>query len=187
MGFTRDDDEWGRARKDVVNKKAKENMLRTTMGIPQLDGQYHMPSPPPLPQAAPAGPGWLQQGWPQAMGPPGGKGGGKGGYKGGKGGGRGDGARTTPLDAPQKSRCPMLKGPFAPEHERYDCKITCKFCTWAGVTPPPHHAGSWECDVQPGAPRSRFLRGEVDRWGAPAFLEIWQRPPLPPGPPPVRP
>ena len=87
--------------------------------------------------------------------------------------------RTHALDEPQKSRCPVLDGPFAPESERYDCKVTCKYCAMNQVTA--YHAGSWECDQHPQAPRMRFRRGELDRLGNPIqganpFSKLEQRP-----------
>ena len=81
----------------------------------------------------------------------------------GKGETKGKGRNRT-LDAPQKSWCPMLKGPFAPEAERCQCGHTCTYCDAAGVQL--YHAGSWECDVQWDAPRSRFQRGEVGKWNS---------------------
>ena len=63
----------------------------------------------------------------------------------GKGETKGKG-RNRMLDAPQKCWCPMLKGPFAPEAERYQCGHTCTYCEVAGVQL--YHAASWKCDVQ---------------------------------------
>ena len=113
----------------------------------------------------------------------------------GKGEANGKG-RNRMLDAPQKSWCLMLKGPFAPEAERYQCEHTCTYCEAAGVQL--YCTGSWEYDVQWDALRLRFQRGEVDKWnllvqgggagGGWAGLQGLQQPPLLPGPgPPVPP
>lgn len=117
------------------------------------------------------------------MGMPTGKGG-KGG-KGGQGGkgGKGKGGRQRRLDAPMISRCPWLKGPFAPEAERIDNQITCNHCASVGVQA--HHSGSWECDLHWWTPRSRFNRGEIDCWGFSSAAGGNSRP-LPALPPPAQ-
>ena len=184
-------DEWQAAKKEVISRAAKSNLLRQSVSPQQASVSA------------------VQQGYMGSMFPPppvmmqgaqfqyGGKGGGKG--KGGvKGKGGGKAQRTIPLDAPQKSWCPALKGPFAPDHERYNCPQPCKHCLEAGVQN--FHAGSWECDVQWWAPRARFMRGEVDRWnnrvqspGMQGLQSLSQSvasgTPLapPPGPPPPQP
>ena len=78
------------------------------------------------------------------------------GAKGGKGG-KGDSVRRRALDKPQISRCPMLRGPFAPEAQRIDNRNECGHCKEAGVQA--FHSGSWECDMQFWAPRAKFSKG----------------------------
>ena len=109
------------------------------------------------------------------------------GAKGGKGGKGEKGTRSRALDEPQISRCPMLKGPFAPEEQRISNRNECRHCRDAGVQA--FHSGSWECDVQWWAPRAKFLKGEVDRWNTPVLpgmqgLQQLALPPPPPPPPP---
>ena len=131
-------------------------------------------------------PGSLQQQWaPPFTGswPQQGKGKGKGGE--GKGKGKGKGGRSTPLDSPMRSNCPYLRGPFAPQNERFDNPVTCSHCASVGTTA--NHSGSWECDLHWWTPRSKFNRREIDRWGNPlaggaAMPGLQQL--MPPPPPP---
>ena len=83
----------------------------------------------------------------------------------GKGKGEGKGGRSTPLDSPMRSNCPYLRGPFAPQNERFDNPVTCSHCASVGTTA--NHSGSWECDLHWWTPRSKFNRREIDRWGNP--------------------
>ena len=192
---TTETDEWARARKAIINEAAKDNMLKQSVGQPpQQQQQYHYPPPPQdqMQQYNPQG-GGSPHGSPPYGGYPytGDKGKGKG--KGGKGGKNfwEDKPKHIALDTPQRSRCPMLKGPFAPDYERYDCSHPCKKCQQQGVEA--YHAGSWECDVQYYSARSMFMRGEVDRWGssivtaslAPNAFQGLARPQPPPGAPPA--
>ena len=172
-GLTKGEDEWDAAVRWTASKEAKRRILSQVGGSPQQQEGYGAWSTPSWPQQS-----WPQQGWLQATGgqqqePHGGSRGAEGG-KGGKGG-KGEAASLkTPLDTPQRSRCPHLKGPFAQESERYECNITCNRCERANLKA--YHAASWECDVQANSNRSKFLRGEVDRWGKPLRLAR----PLPP-------
>ena len=178
MGLTKGDDEWDAATNWAAKREAKGRLLENVTGsytpwtgqqqsCPQQQWphqQWHQGWAPQMPS--------LQQPWPPPPPPPPGAQGAKGG-KGGKGG-RVREPLKTPLDTPQKSRCSYLRGPFAPEAERYECKVQCKHCTAAGVVA--YHSGSWECDQQPWTNRSKFLKGEVDRWGLPTGAR-----PVPPG------
>ena len=193
---TTETDEWARARRAIINEAAKDNMLKQSVGhtLPQQPQQC----PPWTTQQYQVQPYIPQGGGSQhssssygSYSHKGDKGKGKG--KGGKGGKNfwEDKPKHIALDTPQRSRCPMLKGPFAPDYERYDCSHPCKKCQQQGVEA--YHAGSWECDVQYYSARSMFMRGEVDRWGAsivnaslaPNAFQGLARPQPPPGAPPA--
>ena len=177
---------WKSARKGEIQEAAKRHLLQSavSLGSPgsfsgsSSMGSIAMPLTPQQ-QYVPWAPGGPFGGSPKGGGSKGSKGGGSGKGGGGKGGGKG---RTHALDELQKSRCQWLKGPFAPDHERYDNSGVCQYCKDEGRVA--HHAGSWECDICWWAPRARFQRGEVDKWNT---LLVGGAAAQPPGPPPMPP
>ena len=196
-------DEWAAAEKRLVQEASKTNLLqqsaygqgvRVTGGTApwMMQGQVQPMAPQQWPMGQQQWPMGQQQ-WPMPPPPPPmptpmphlGRGLGKGE---GKGKGKGKGGRNKPLDSPQRSRCPYLRGPFAPENERFDNPNNCSHCEGMGIIA--KHSGSWECDLQHWTPRSKFNRGEIDRMGhplaggaaMPGLQQLGQRA-LPPPPP----
>ena len=180
---------WKSARNGEIQEAAKKHLLQSAVGMGSPGSYSGSSSMGSIAMAITPQPQYVP--WAPVAG--GGKGGGANKGSGNKGGGAGKGSngkggsgkgRVHALDELQKSRCTWLKGPFAPDHERYDNSQLCTFCRDEGRVA--HHSGSWECDLCWWAPRVRFQRGEVDRWNT-VVVGATSAPYPPPGPPPVPP